>query len=68
MVGPFIGVSFITVLTDRLRFTGDYYRVWFGLFVLFMMLAAPKGVAGSFNQLRSWLRARRRPTEPGPEA
>ena len=59
MVGPFIGVSFITVLTDRLRFTGDYYRVWFGLFVVFMMLAAPRGVAGSFNQLRSWLRARR---------
>jgi branched-chain amino acid transport system permease protein len=60
MVGPFIGVSFITVLTDRLRFTGDYYRVWFGLFVLVMMLVAPKGVAGSFNQLRSWLRDRRR--------
>lgn len=59
MVGPFIGVSFITVLTDRLRFTGDYYRVWFGLFVVVMMLVAPRGVAGSFNQLRSWLRSRR---------
>lgn len=68
MLGPFIGVSFITVLTDRLRFTGDYYRVWFGLFVLVMMLVAPKGVAGSFNQLRSWLRARRRQarSEVGP--
>jgi branched-chain amino acid transport system permease protein len=60
LVGPFIGASFITVLTDRLRFTGDYYRVWFGLFVIAMMLGAPKGVAGSFNQLRSWLRHRRR--------
>jgi branched-chain amino acid transport system permease protein len=60
LVGPFIGVSFITVLTDRLRFTGDYYRVWFGLFVVVMMLVAPKGVAGSFDQLRSWLRDRRR--------
>jgi branched-chain amino acid transport system permease protein len=59
MVGPFVGVSFITVLTDRLRFTGDYYRAWFGLFVVVMMLVAPKGVAGSFNQLRSWLRSRR---------
>ena len=68
LLGPFIGVSFITVLTDRLRFTGDYYRVWFGLFVLAMMLVAPKGVAGSFNQLRSRLRARRRraPSEVGP--
>jgi branched-chain amino acid transport system permease protein len=68
MLGPFIGVSFITVLTDRLRFTGDYYRVWFGLFVLVMMLVAPRGVAGSFNQLRAWLAARRRQarSEVGP--
>ena len=65
LVGPFIGASFITVLTDRLRFTGDYYRVWFGLFVIVMMLVAPKGVAGSFNQLRSWLRNRRRKRDGG---
>jgi branched-chain amino acid transport system permease protein len=64
LVGPFIGVSFITVLTDRLRFTGDYYRVWFGLFVVVMMLVAPKGVAGSFDQLRSWVQDRRRAAAP----
>ena len=60
LVGPFIGVSFITVLTDRLRIAGDYYRVWFGLFVVVMMLLAPKGVAGSFNELRARLQKRRR--------
>ena len=60
LVGPFIGVSFITVLTDRLRIAGDYYRVWFGMFVVVMMLVAPKGVAGSFNQLRARLQKRRR--------
>ncbi len=61
LVGPFIGISFITVLTDRLRIAGDYYRVWFGLFVVVMMLVAPKGVAGSFNQLRAaGLQKRRR--------
>jgi branched-chain amino acid transport system permease protein len=65
LFGPFIGVSFITVLTDRLRFTGDYYRVWFGLFVVVMMLVAPKGVAGSFNELRSWLTSRRGPARTG---
>jgi branched-chain amino acid transport system permease protein len=59
LVGPFIGVSFITVLTDRLRIAGDYYRVWFGLFVMVMMVVAPRGVAGSFNQLRSWWWTRR---------
>jgi len=60
LVGPFIGVSFITILTDRLRIAGDYYRVWFGLFVVVMMLLAPKGVAGSFNELRARLQKRRR--------
>ncbi len=60
LVGPFIGTSFITLLTDRLRIAGDYYRVWFGVFVVVMMLVAPKGVAGSFNQLRAWLQKRRR--------
>ena len=69
MIGPFIGTTFITVLTDNLRFTGDYYRVWFGLFVVVMMLVAPKGVAGTFNQLRSWLQSRRdRAPRRGPEA
>jgi branched-chain amino acid transport system permease protein len=58
LLGPFIGVSFITVLTDRLRIAGDYYRVWFGLFVVVMMLVAPKGVAGSFNQLRALVQKR----------
>jgi branched-chain amino acid transport system permease protein len=70
LVGPFVGVSFITVLTDRLRFTGDYYRVWFGLFVVVMMLVAPKGLVGSFNQLRQRVLTRRRAraTEPGEPA
>ncbi|HEX4984336.1 MAG TPA: branched-chain amino acid ABC transporter permease [Ilumatobacteraceae bacterium] len=58
LVGPLIGVSFITVLTDRLRVAGDYYRVWFGLFVVVMMLVAPKGVAGSFNLLRARIQKR----------
>jgi branched-chain amino acid transport system permease protein len=74
LVGPLIGVSFITVLTDRLRVAGDYYRVWFGLFVVVMMLVAPKGVAGSFNQVRArlqkqlqkWLRQRRGGTRETP--
>ena len=65
MIGPFIGTSFITILTDHLRFTGDYYRVWFGLFVIVMMLVAPKGVAGTFNQLRSWLQRRRTRSSDG---
>jgi branched-chain amino acid transport system permease protein len=63
LVGPFVGVASITILTDRLRFTGDHYRVWFGLFVVVVVLVAPKGVVGTYAELRSWLRSRRRPAE-----
>ena len=59
LAGPFIGTSFITVLADRLRFTGDWYRVWFGLFIIVMVLVAPKGIAGSYNQFRAWVQQRR---------
>ncbi len=60
LAGPFLGVSTITLLADRLRFTGDWYRVWFGLFVVVMMLVAPQGMAGTFNRLRDWILQRRR--------
>ncbi|MGH1489594.1 MAG: branched-chain amino acid ABC transporter permease [Acidimicrobiales bacterium] len=59
-VGPLLGTSTITLLADYLRFTGDWYRVWFGLFVIIMMLIAPEGMAGSFNRFRAWLLQRRR--------
>ena len=59
LVGPIIGSSFITVLADFLRFTGDWYRVFFGLFVIGMMLLTPKGVAGTFNDFRQWFQKRR---------
>jgi branched-chain amino acid transport system permease protein len=59
LAGPFIGSSFVTVLADRLRFTGDWYRVWFGLFVVVMMLVAPEGIAGSYNRFRAWVQHRR---------
>lgn len=55
LAGPLIGATTITILADELRFTGDWYRVWFGLFVIVMMLVAPEGIAGTFNRLRQWL-------------
>ncbi len=60
LVGPLLGTSTITLLADYLRFTGDWYRVWFGLFVIVMMLIAPEGMAGSFNRFRAWILQRRR--------
>ncbi len=65
LVGPLLGTSTITILADYLRFTGDWYRVWFGLFVIVMMLVAPEGAAGSYNRFRSWIQKRRRETGKG---
>jgi len=58
LAGPLIGSSAITLLADHLRFTGGWYRVWFGLFVIVMMLIAPEGIAGTFNRFRAWFQAR----------
>ncbi len=58
LAGPLIGGSLITLVADYLRFTGDWYRVWFGLFVMVMMVVAPEGLAGSFNRFRAWVQKR----------
>lgn len=58
LAGPLIGSSLITIVADYLRFTGDWYRVWFGLFVMVMMLIAPEGIAGSFNKFKAWVQKR----------
>ncbi len=58
LAGPLIGSSLITLVADYLRFTGDWYRVWFGLFVVVMMLVAPEGIAGSFNRFKAWVQKR----------
>lgn len=58
LAGPLIGSSLITLVADYLRFTGDWYRVWFGLFVVVMMLVAPEGISGSFNKFKAWVQKR----------
>ncbi len=59
LAGPLLGTSTITLLADYLRFTGDWYRVWFGLFVMLMMVVAPEGAAGTYNRVRAAIQKRR---------
>ncbi len=58
LAGPLLGSAMITIVADYLRFTGDWYRVWFGLGVVIMMLVAPEGIAGSFNRLKDVVQRR----------
>jgi len=60
LAGPLIGTSFITIISDSLRVLGDWYRFWFGLLAIVVLIVAPRGIAGSFNLLRARIAAKRR--------
>jgi branched-chain amino acid transport system permease protein len=46
LVGPYIGVFFVILLPEWLRFTEDYYLIIFSIFVMLLILYFPQGVAG----------------------
>lgn len=63
LAGPLLGATTITILADELRFTGDWYRVWFGLFVIVMMLVAPERERVDHDPPPDALRGRAGPTD-----
>jgi len=46
LAGPFIGVFFVILLPEWLRFTEDYYLIIFAVFVILLIIYFPQGVAG----------------------
>jgi len=46
LAGPFIGVFFVILLPEWLRFTEDYYLIIFSIFVMLLIIFFPQGVAG----------------------
>jgi branched-chain amino acid transport system permease protein len=46
LAGPFIGVFFVILLPEWLRFTEDYYLIIFSIFVILLIIFFPQGVAG----------------------
>jgi len=46
LVGPFIGVFFVILLPEWLRFAEDYYLIIFSIFVILLIIFFPQGVAG----------------------
>jgi len=46
LAGPFIGVFFVILLPEWLRFTQDYYLIIFSIFVMLLIIFFPQGVAG----------------------
>ncbi|HXW01487.1 MAG TPA: branched-chain amino acid ABC transporter permease, partial [Anaerolineae bacterium] len=46
LAGPFIGVFFVILLPEWLRFTEEYYLIIFSIFVILLIMFFPQGVAG----------------------
>lgn len=46
LAGPFIGVFFVILLPEWLRFTEDFYLIIFSIFVIVLIIFFPQGVAG----------------------
>jgi branched-chain amino acid transport system permease protein len=46
LAGPFIGVFFVILLPEWLRFMEDYYLMIFAIFVILLIIYFPQGVAG----------------------
>jgi branched-chain amino acid transport system permease protein len=47
LVGPFIGVFFVILMPEWLRFTEDYYLIIFSIFVILLIIFFPQGIAGT---------------------
>ncbi len=67
LVGPFIGTGFITIVENRLRYLtdneswrklGESYQVIFALFVIIIMLVAPRGIVGAVQLLKERITAK----------
>jgi branched-chain amino acid transport system permease protein len=58
-VGPVIGAVVLTVLPDLLRFAGDYRMVLYGIVVLAITVAFPRGIDGIAPAIARRWRGRR---------
>lgn len=63
-IGPVIGAVVLTVLPDLLRFAGDFRMVLYGIIVLAITVAFPRGIDGVWTTLAH----RMRETRPLPVA
>jgi len=54
--GPIIGAVVITILSESLQRTGSYQMLFYGLFILIVLLFMPKGIAGKLESVTKFLR------------
>jgi branched-chain amino acid transport system permease protein len=60
LAGPFIGTALVVLLPEYLRFTEQYYLMFFAVGVILLMIFFPQGVAGIFPRIRRFVITRRK--------
>lgn len=63
--GPVVGAVLLTILPEALRFAGDFRMVLYGVVILVVMLAFPRGLSEALPGLIRRFE-HRRPAHPGP--
>lgn len=53
LAGPILGSAVVTVLTEALRFMGNWRYVIYGLLIIFIMWVRPQGLIGASNSILS---------------
>lgn len=65
LVGPIVGASIVTALTEALRFLGYWRYVIYALIIIFMMWVRPQGLIGASNSMLAGGQLRRKQDRKG---
>lgn len=61
LVGPIVGATIVTILTESLRFLSYWRYVIYALIIILMMWVRPQGLVGASNSMLSGGQLRRKP-------
>jgi len=68
LVGPLVGSTIVTVLTESLRFLGNWRYVIYAVIIIVMMWLRPQGIAGASRSVLAGGKIKRLPARKGEAA
>jgi len=63
LAGPVVGAVGLYYLLDRIKGTGEFRYVGFGLLLILIVIFLPRGVVGGLEQLRDWIKQKWKPAK-----
>jgi ABC-type branched-subunit amino acid transport system permease subunit len=58
-----VGAVGLYYLLDRIKGTGEFRYVGFGLLLILIVIFLPRGVVGGLEQLRDWIKQKWKPAK-----